>query len=594
MFENASNVRTGDISQVNTRAYYDDATSSNAVVVTDGGNYAVTNTVDIKAGVFNHQEVRVVDPLRELYAHVACGAMHNSEDRAEAPKCHPKTRKAVQENIFSWISHREEKDEPQQLLWLTGPAGTGKTAIMGTISDKLDEQGQLAASFYFASYTGSIERKSKRGFVTTLAYQLHQHPALKDKMSKHMLSAIQGDPAIFKRSLKAQMEALILHPLRHISIRHNFVSGSPLVVIIDGVDECGEDTYGDPYRLREKDQIEVLSLVLQALRDPTFPCRLIIASRPETWIRHFLDEKAANSFTEIFLDDKYDPDKDIELFLNSKFAELRRRYGLASFTWPRQSDIATLVQNASGQFIYAATVVRFVDTPGRSPKEQLDVVLSIKPLQEGPSPFHSLDALYTAVLRNTSPRPIDTIMWLMAHQVLRRTWKTKRARDMHFIPPPGQSIDYLSLSKDRLTSSSGWDVCYSFYHKSFLDYLEDPARCGVAFPEVSEGEVDQWIWDRFSRVLLCQGPEVPIEDSLLPTFKYCFVNIVFQEMRRSNFRIALNQGDLAKCDPNPWIQRPGFHDDFRFSGNTSPRVRVISFNDYMFILVHNQVSRFTP
>ncbi|KAJ3526732.1 hypothetical protein NMY22_g10051 [Coprinellus aureogranulatus] len=145
MFENASNICTGDNSQVNTRAYYDNATNSNAVTVTDGGLLAMTNNVDIKAGVYNHQEVRMVDPLRELYAHVACGAMHNSEDRAEAPKCHPRTRKAVQENIFSWLSHREKEDEPQQLLWLTGPAGTGKTAIMGTISDKLDEQEEVKA-----------------------------------------------------------------------------------------------------------------------------------------------------------------------------------------------------------------------------------------------------------------------------------------------------------------------------------------------------------------------------------------------------------------------------------------------------------------
>ncbi|KAJ3509485.1 hypothetical protein NMY22_g16275 [Coprinellus aureogranulatus] len=131
-------------------------TTSNFNAGYNSGTISQVNNYN--SNVANHVEIQVgaSDPaLKELYAHTTPGAMHNSEDRAEAPKCHLETRKAVQENIFGWISHREGEGEPQQLLWLTGPAGTGKTAIMGTVSDKLDERGQLVASFYFASYTGS-------------------------------------------------------------------------------------------------------------------------------------------------------------------------------------------------------------------------------------------------------------------------------------------------------------------------------------------------------------------------------------------------------------------------------------------------------
>ncbi|KAJ3519094.1 hypothetical protein NMY22_g13355 [Coprinellus aureogranulatus] len=322
----------------------------------------------------------------------------SSDDRADAPKCHPETRKAVQENIFSWISRGADHGHPERILWLTGPAGAGKTAIMGTISDVLEERGELVASFYFASYTNSIERKSKRRF--------------------EVLSTIQEDPAVFKASLKGQMEALVLRPFRHAALNHSPGSlDSPLVIVIDGVDECGEDRYDDPRRSREVDQLGVLSVLLQAIRDSSFPCRIIIASRPETWIRRFFATSGSGHVTEIFLDEKFNPDQDIELFLNSKFAGLHHRYALPS-TWPAEQDIRTLVENASGQFIYAATVVRFVETPSRPPAEQLNIVLNIEPHEGSSSPFGPLDDLYITILKS-SPSPSDTVLWLRALQLLR-------------------------------------------------------------------------------------------------------------------------------------------------------------------------------
>ncbi|KAJ3530849.1 hypothetical protein NMY22_g8401 [Coprinellus aureogranulatus] len=321
MFGNSSNFCTGDISYVRTKAYNDYGATSNVVTVADGGKYNNTNI--IKAEVYNHHEVQVIDPLRELYAQVVVGAMHNSEERAEAPKCHPETREAVQQNIFGWIDY----GKPRQLLWLTGSAGAGKTAIMGSVCDKLKETEQLAATFYFTAYTGGLERRSKGGLVTTLAYQLQAHPSLHDQLSREMLSKIRHDPAIFRMDLKAQMEGLVLQHLRSTQGQTNPAHRKhvPLVIIVDGVDECSLDQYDDPDRSRQKDQIEVLTILLGAVLDPSFPCRVIIASRPEIWIRRFFTETAAGHFTEIFLGDQFDPNKDVEVFLKAKFAEISQR-----------------------------------------------------------------------------------------------------------------------------------------------------------------------------------------------------------------------------------------------------------------------------
>ncbi|KAJ3550838.1 hypothetical protein NMY22_g197 [Coprinellus aureogranulatus] len=555
----------------------------NSGTISQVNNYTsnVTNHVDT--------QVSVPDPaLKELYEHIIAGAMHGSAERCDAPKCHPETRKAVQENIFSWISHGEEEEQPSQLLWLTGPAGTGKTAVMGTISDILEEQGRLAASFYFASYTGSIVRRSKIGFVTTLAYQLQQHHTLKAQLSEHVISAIQEDPAIFTRSLERQMEALILNPLR----RAMFRPRPPIVIVVDGIDECGEDTHSDPSRSKEKDQIE-----------------------PSGELdRRFFTESAAGLVAEVFLDDKYDPDKDIRLFLESKFAELSRRYNFVPSTWPREEDIRRLVSNASGQFIYPATVIRFIDSPRQPPKKQLDMVLKTTPLENGESPFAALDALYTAVL-NAGPSPSETVLWLKAHQ---RLCKKLQNQVTIGLPPSVWTIDRLFESSEGQaqllldlpslvsmatqtgygsTDSSnhgqsmgvpascipnrGWQSTYTFYHKSFLDFLDSPGRYGAAFPHVSDERVVEWIWERFHRVWECAGPEVPIDRLLLPTFHTCFTYMLWDELRRTNWSPPiLRQDVLSACNPAPW-----------YSCRSAVRQQFLV---AMFILVHINCRSYRP
>ena len=50
----------------------------------------------------------------------------------------------------------------------------------------------------------------------------------------------------------------------------------------------------------------------------------------------------------------------------------------------------------------------------------------------------------------------------------------------------------------------GWNADYAFYHKTFLDYLNDHSRCGVVFPDIGVGEVKQWVWRRFAQTLKCE------------------------------------------------------------------------------------------
>ncbi|RXW12168.1 hypothetical protein EST38_g13686, partial [Candolleomyces aberdarensis] len=186
----------------------------------------------------------------------------------------------------------------------------------------------------------------------------------------------------------------------------------PKVILIDGLDECGADQYQDatqsnpPSRSREGDQIEILSILKKAASDPDFPFRIVIASRPEHVIKRFFADVAKSLTRELFLDAKYNPDADMALFLESKFANIRRESQLPS-SWPSEGVRRTLIANASGQFIYVATVGRFMEVSGGDPDELLKQVLRLPGFKASTDALAPLDALYTHILKSSPDPPLE-------------------------------------------------------------------------------------------------------------------------------------------------------------------------------------------
>ena len=61
-----------------------------------------------------------------MYGNISVNAFHNSSERFDPPKCHPNTRVAVLTEIMEWIKPETNED----VLWLYGSAGVGKSAIV--------------------------------------------------------------------------------------------------------------------------------------------------------------------------------------------------------------------------------------------------------------------------------------------------------------------------------------------------------------------------------------------------------------------------------------------------------------------------------
>jgi hypothetical protein len=95
--------------------------------------------------------------------------------------------------------------------------------------------------------------------------------------------------------------------------------------------------------------------------------------------------------------------KDIRVYLDGRLSRIARFFGLKP--WPSNKELDKLVELSSGLFIYASTVVNFIDDKNTSnPIQQLSTVLSTPYIKlTATSPHRHLDSLYLAVLREAFP-----------------------------------------------------------------------------------------------------------------------------------------------------------------------------------------------
>ena len=81
------------------------------------------------------------------------------------------------------------------IIWLHGPAGSGKSAIQRTIAQLLHERGLLLASFFF--FRTAAGRNSANNFIATIAYQV---VLVITATLPHIEQAIARNPLIFPLS----------------------------------------------------------------------------------------------------------------------------------------------------------------------------------------------------------------------------------------------------------------------------------------------------------------------------------------------------------------------------------------------------------
>ncbi|KAJ2932042.1 hypothetical protein H1R20_g5046, partial [Candolleomyces eurysporus] len=428
----------------------------------------------------------------------APNALYNSADRFDPPKCDEDTRVEVIQEVMDWMHDRES---PQRLLCMTGAAGSGKSALQQTISERCSKEGILGSTFFLSSTDPT--RNTASALIATMAYQLGSDNV---ELRREMGTVVAKDPLIFSKSMKTQMEKLIVAPFGYLqgNSEESELSALPYAILIDGLDECTD----------EERQAEVLSTINECLlKNKNMPFRIFIASRPEWAIRSALKEDGYlhQVAYHIPLSDKYDAFSDIQRVLWRRLREIGRKSSdprARSPSWPSKQDIAVLCRAASGQFIYAATVIKFVSDKRSSPVDRLQIVLSWTPdTNQRMKPFTSLDHLYTNILlrakeeyeaSNTDGH--DFLLLFRVHQLMKRAhWKWMFSATALSWLLKLEETDHEQLFWDLRSlvaivpttwvSASVRDCHLRIYHKSLSEFLDDESRAKVLFVPEKRAEL---------------------------------------------------------------------------------------------------------
>jgi len=316
-----------------------------------------------------------------LAAAISPSAPYDAGHAFDPPKCHPNTRLAVLHRILNWTLGRREAP----VMWLYGAAGAGKSSIAWSTAEMCATKGILLASFFFCRSDPS--RNNIKNFIATLAFTI----TLSIPESRPLIDhAVERNPHIFSRSLDTQLLDLILDPLSQLP--QSQTHRSPYVIIIDGLDEC-----------LKPEQKVVIRLLNSILKSTTLGWKILVASRPEQAIQISFNAPPTFSVTtRIALSDDFEANNDIQLFLGESLRKIKLYHPRNAFfppDWPPNGAVIELVRKSSGQFIYAATVIKYLSSDYHDPHVRLNSILanSTRDL-----PFAELDLLYAHILTNAA------------------------------------------------------------------------------------------------------------------------------------------------------------------------------------------------
>jgi hypothetical protein len=153
-------------------------------------------------------------------------------------------------------------------------------------------------------------------------------------------------------------------------------SGGPVVLVIDGLDECGS-------KMDRKVLLQALSKGFSDL--PSF-MRVIVVSRPETDIEDMLlSHKAVHPYR---LDiDSVATQEDILKFLRHQFVEIceKKKHSQLGADWPGDIKIGSLTNSAGGLFVWASTACLYIDS--YKPDEWLNELITQQSEVDSSGPF---------------------------------------------------------------------------------------------------------------------------------------------------------------------------------------------------------------
>ncbi|KAF7372977.1 NACHT domain-containing protein [Mycena sanguinolenta] len=335
----------------------------------------------------------------------------------------------------------------------TVPQVRGNPRSCKTLASQLQDASRLGGCFFFKR--GHSTCGNGNTLFATIAYQL----ALNVPWLRKLISQVaESDPSIVARSIETQMRKLVSNPSSQGG------NCEPVAIIIDGLDECnGHDV-----------QRQILRVIRDASSKHPIFLRFIVASRPEAHIREIFDSLPYLGIHRPFnVEQSF---ADVRKYLCDEFSRIHHEhYTMAKIPlpWPSTDVLEKLVRTSSGHFIFASTIIKFIDDKSYRPTERLAMVQD--PNGSGSkSAFATLDKLYMTIL-SSAPRQsqLIPIMCAIVHFEFRLG---AGDIDKLFGLPQGETRLILRGLHSVLNVPSENENEISLHHASFVDFLNHPDR----------------------------------------------------------------------------------------------------------------------
>ncbi|KAG2747110.1 WD40 repeat-like protein [Suillus brevipes Sb2] len=382
--------------------------------------------------------------------------------RNTAKNCLPGTREDILSDIKCWI--RSTGEDVPRILWLSGTAGKGKSAIAHTIANWSHERGGMQACFCF-DRTREAERRHEKIF-TTIARDL----ADCDITMRGALARAVHDDNELKHTIdiSRQWQKLVVGPVREASKAIT----APVQIVIDALDESGDANTREHILRLLSGKTDVSSS--QPAELPA-NVRIIIISRPLQDIRDVL---YASHVHHISMDDipPVSTHNDIRLYISNRLAGLRN-FNDAHFN--------TLAEKSDGLFEWARLTCEYIkgtNKVGLSPAGRFDAVVA----GTSETGTRLLDMMYARILGEIMPkhehREAIPVFCSVMGQILASLeplpMPALKVMRLHF--PDGRSHydveDVIRSLGSLVTSVTDPQTPIRPLHASFYDFLTDKSR----------------------------------------------------------------------------------------------------------------------
>ncbi|KIK53144.1 hypothetical protein GYMLUDRAFT_207531, partial [Collybiopsis luxurians FD-317 M1] len=369
--------------------------------------------------------------------------------------CAEDTRVDILNTVIAWC--KDTSVDSSTIFWLSGRAGTGKSTIAYTLCDNLLQEGKnvtrLGASFLCSRQIPSA-RKCEN-IIPTIAHQLaHSFPLYRKKLLELELDV--NPPPV-----KDHIRTMLIDPWNQCIQKQENIP--PLVVIVDALDEI-ENGEGSQF-------LKVLITTIAAQKAHR-GLKFFVTSRQDPRIVEVCNSFPSQAVIQLQDVKSEIVEQDIAKYLQMELPILDL------------AQISQIASQASGLFIYAATIIRLLSRDSSKTTEQRLAIL-LKPESKGfEDEFRELavDHLYEEVLSELllhksesdcqiavnilqtiifaqKPLALSDILKLLKQEPSNKEYPRQIVNSLH-------AVLWIDSTNDHVYT----------YHKSFVDFMSNLGR----------------------------------------------------------------------------------------------------------------------